>query len=177
VRGLSDRLPKDAIVTNGAGNYAGYVSRYHQFSSARTQLAPVSGSMAFGLPAAIAAQMEHPDRTVVCYAGDCCLLMSSPDLMTVVQYRLPILILVINNSSYGSIRLHQERRYPGRVYATDVENPDFAALARAYGLQAASVDTTQDFETEFARLSKDRLPTLIEIRTDTAAMIANNPRR
>ena len=174
---LSDHLPPDAIVTNGAGNYASYVTRYHQFSVFPTQLAPTSGAMGFGLPAAIAAQLLHPERTVICFAGDGCLLMSSPELATVVDQNLPVIIILINNNAYGSIRMHQERDYPGRVFATDLKNPDFIALAGAFGIAGERIHTTAEFAPAFSRAHAARRPALIELRTDTAAMIANNPRR
>jgi acetolactate synthase-1/2/3 large subunit len=174
---LSSNLPPDAIVTNGAGNYASYVTRYHQFSVFPTQLAPTSGAMGFGLPSAIAAQLLHPDRMVICYAGDGCLLMSSPELATLADQALPVIIILINNNAYGSIRMHQERDYPGRVFATDLRNPDFIALAAAYGIVAERIHTTGEFEPAFHRARTARRPTLIELSTDTASMIANNPRR
>ena len=120
---LSRELPEDAIVTNGAGNYAGFLHRYFQYKGWPTQLAPTSGSMGYGLPAAIAAKLAHPERTVVALAGDGCLLMTAQELATAVQYGLPIVIIVANNGMYGTIRMHQERHYPGRVVGTTLVNP------------------------------------------------------
>ncbi len=174
---LNATLPTDAIVTNGAGNYASYVTRYHQFKTFPTQLAPTSGAMGFGLPAAIAAQLLHPDHTVICFAGDGCLLMSGHELATLVAHALPVIIILVNNDSYGSVRMHQERDYPGRTFATDLTNPDFVTLATAYGVIAERIHDTQAFEPAFMRALSARRPALIELRTDTTAMIANNPRR
>ena len=133
IAALSRELPDDAIVTNGAGNYAGFLHRYFQYKGWPTQLAPTSGSMGYGLPAAIAAKLAHPDRTVVALAGDGCLLMTAQELATAVQYGLPIIVIVANNGMYGTIRMHQERHYPDRVVGTTLVNPDFVAFARSFG--------------------------------------------
>ncbi|MDO5706660.1 MAG: thiamine pyrophosphate-binding protein, partial [Paracoccus sp. (in: a-proteobacteria)] len=130
---LSANLPEDAIITNGAGNYASFVHRYFRFKRAKTQIAPTSGSMGYGLPAAIAACLQHPDRTVVCMAGDGCFQMTLNELSTAAQYGAAPVVIVANNGRYGTIRMHQEKHYPARVSGTDLANPDFAALARAYG--------------------------------------------
>ncbi len=140
---LSRELPEDAIVTNGAGNYAGFLHRYFQYKGWPTQLAPTSGSMGYGLPAAIAAKLAHPERTVVALAGDGCLLMTGQELATAVQYGLPIIVIVANNGMYGTIRMHQERHYPGRVVGTTLINPDFVALARSFGVTAERVEATE----------------------------------
>ena len=174
---LNATLPADTVVTNGAGNYASYVTRYHQFKMFPSQLAPASGAMGFGLPAAIAAQLLHPDRTVICFAGDGCLLMSGHELATLVAHALPVIVILVNNDSYGSVRMHQERDYPGRTFATDLTNPDFVTLAAAYGVTAERIHETAAFQPAFNRALAARRPALIELRTDTAAMIANNPRR
>ena len=118
IAALSRELPEDAIVTNGAGNYAAFLHRYFQYKGWPTQLAPTSGSMGYGLPAAIAAKLAHPERAVVALAGDGCLLMTVQELATAVQYGLPIIVIVANNGMYGTIRMHQERHYPGRVVGT-----------------------------------------------------------
>ncbi len=152
MRWLGARLPKDAILTNGAGNYATWLHRYHRFNAFGTQLAPTSGSMGYGLPAAVAAKCMQPEKTVVCFAGDGCFLMNGQEFATAVQYDLPIIVLVIDNGMYGTIRMHQEREYPGRVSATALRKPDFAAYARAFGGHGETVRDTADF----ARLSNAR---------------------
>ena len=126
---LREVLPDDAIVTNGAGNYSAFVQRYYRYRAYPSQLAPTSGSMGYGLPAAIAAKLVHPERAVVCFAGDGCFQMTGQELATAMQYGLAIIVIVANNSLYGSIRMHQEVHYPGRVIASELHNPDFAALA------------------------------------------------
>ena len=170
VRWLSDSLPDNAIVTNGAGNYAAFVNRFYRYRGYRTQLAPTSGSMGYGLPAAIAAKLRHPERTVVAFAGDGCFQMTMQELGTAVQYGAPIIVLVANNASHGSIRMHQERRYPTRVSGTDLVNPDFAALARTYGAYGGVVRRTDDFADVFQRALKAEMPSLIELRVDLEAI-------
>ena len=172
IAALSRELPDDAIVTNGAGNYAGFLHRYFQYKSWPTQLAPTSGSMGYGLPAAIAAQLAHPDRTVVALAGDGCLLMTAQELATAVQYCLPIIVIVANNGMYGTIRMHQERHYPDRVVGTTLVNPDFVALARSFGLDAERVEKTADFIPALHRALAAGGPALIELRTDPEAISA-----
>src|SRR5690349_14558889 len=127
VRWLDERLPDDAIVANGAGNYSTWIHRIFRFRSYRTQLAPYSGSMGYGVPAAIAAKLVHRDRVVLSWNGDGCFLMNGQELATAVQHRLAIVFVVVDNAMYGTIRMHQERHYPERVYGTTLENPDFAA--------------------------------------------------
>ena len=167
---LSCELPDDAIVTNGAGNYAGFLHRYFQYKAWPTQLAPTSGSMGYGLPAAIAAKLAHPERTVVALAGDGCLLMTAQELATAVQYGLPIVIIVANNGMYGTIRMHQERHYPGRVVGTTLVNPDFVALARSFGVAAERVELTEAFLPALRRALAADQPALIELRTDPEAI-------
>ena len=167
---LRERLPADAIVTNGAGNYTGWVHRFYQYRRFRTQLAPTSGAMGYGLPAAVAAKAAHPDRAVVCFAGDGCFLMTGQELATAVQYGLNVVVLVVNNSMYGTIRMHQEREFPGRVIATDLVNPDFAALARAFGAHGETVERTEDFAPAFERAMGAGRPALIELRLDPEAI-------
>jgi acetolactate synthase-1/2/3 large subunit len=167
---LRERLPDDAVLTSGAGNYAGWVHRYFQFRRAGTQLAPKSGSMGFGLPAALAAKLVHPGRTVVAVAGDGDFLMTGQELATAVQHRLGVVVLVVNNRMYGTIRMHQERAYPGRVIATDLVNPDFAALARAYGAHGEVVETTEAFPHAFQRALDADGPALLELRVDPEAI-------
>jgi acetolactate synthase-1/2/3 large subunit len=163
---LRETLPADAIVTNGAGNYAAWVHRFHQYRGFRTQLAPTSGTMGYGVPAAVAAKLVHPGRTVVCFAGDGCFMMNSQELATVRQYGLKIVFIVVNNGMYGSIRMHQELNFPGNVYGTDIENPAFDALARAYGLNGELIERTADFAPAFERALKAERATVIELRTD-----------
>lgn len=163
---LCAHLPKDAILTNGAGNYAIWLHRYYQYAQFRTQLAPNSGAMGYGLPAAIAAKLVHPERTVVNVAGDGCFLMTAQELATAVRHELSIVILVVNNTSYGSIRAHQEMHYPGRVIGTDLTNPDFVAFARSFGAYAERVDTTEQFAAAFERARSAGRPALLELRTD-----------
>jgi len=167
---LSRELPDEAIVTNGAGNYAAFVHRYFQYKGWPTQLAPTSGSMGYGLPAAIAAKLQHPDRPVIALAGDGCLQMTVQELATAVQYALPIVVIVANNGMYGTIRMHQESRFPGRVVATTLVNPDFVALARSYGAQAVRVESTAEFLPALKRALVSEVPVLIELIIDAEAI-------
>ena len=148
---LRARLPGDAVQTCGAGNFTVWAHRFAEFTQFGTQACPRSGSMGYGLPAAVAAQLVHPDRVVVCFTGDGDFVMSSPELATAVQYGLPIVVLLVNNGMYATIRMHQERQFPGRVIGTDLANPDFPALARAYGAHGERVERTADFEAAFER--------------------------
>ena len=167
---LRENLPDDAIVTNGAGNYCVWVNGYYQYRRFGTQLGPTSGSMGYGTPAAIAAQLVHPERTVVCFAGDGCFLMTGQELATAAQYELPVIWIVVNNRMYGTIRMHQERDYPGRVSGTDLRNPDFALLARAYGGHGEVVERTADFPGAFRRAQDAGTFALIELRVDPEAI-------
>ena len=163
---LRERLPPDAILTNGAGNYTTWIHRFYQYRTFRTQLAPTSGAMGYGLPAAIAAKLRYPGRVVVAFAGDGCFLMYGQELATAIKYNLPIIILVVNNSMYGTIRMHQERNYPGRAYGTDLINPDFAAFAQAFGAQGQIVNRMDDFRTAFEEALTAKTPSLLELRVD-----------
>lgn len=167
---VARKLPGNSCVTVGAGNFALYPHRYIQFTGMGSQLSPILGAMGYGLPAAIAAKLEHPDRTVVCYAGDGCFQMTMQELGTAMQYSLGIVLLVFNNSTWGTIRMHQEREFPGRTIALHLDNPDFAALVRAYGGYGETVTCTQDFEAAFDRalvFADDRkLPALVEVQYD-----------
>ena len=167
---LRRRLPEGAILTNGAGNYSGWVQRFHQYTGFRTQLAPTNGAMGYGVPAAIAAKLVHPDRVVISFSGDGCFLMNGQELATAAQYQAAVVFIVINNGMYGTIRMHQEREYPARVYATALHNPDFAALARAYGLHAEIVESTRTFEPAFERAMASGKPALLELRIDPEAI-------
>jgi acetolactate synthase-1/2/3 large subunit len=167
---LEKTLPEDAIITNGAGNYATWIHRFHRFRRFGTQAAPTSGSMGFGTPAAVAAKGLFPDRMVIAFAGDGCFLMNGQEFATAIRYSLPIIVIVVNNGIYGTIRMHQEREYPGRVSGTGLTNPDFAALARAYGGHGETVEKTEDFAPAFERALKSGKPAIIEIRLDPEAI-------
>jgi acetolactate synthase-1/2/3 large subunit len=167
---LREALPPEAVICNGAGNYTVWVHRYHRFRHFRSQLAPTSGSMGYGLPAAVAAKALQPDVPVVCFAGDGCFMMHQQELATAVQYGLNIIVIVVNNGMLGTIRMHQENHYPGRVSSTDLVNPDFAALARAYGAHGELVEDDTDFAAAFERASKAGRPALIELRIDPEAI-------
>ena len=170
VRTVSNMLPEDGIVTNGAGNYAAFVHRYFEYKGYRTQLAPTSGSMGYGLPAAIAAKLAHPARPVVNFQGDGCFLMTGQELATAVQYALPIVTVIANNGLYGTIRMHQERDYPSRVIGTTLINPDFAAYAKSFGAEGLTVEATQDFAAAFAQALQARKPVVIELKIDPEAI-------
>ncbi len=170
VRAVSRMLPEDAIVTNGAGNFAAFVHRYFEYKRYRTQLAPTSGSMGYGLPAAVAAKLAHPERAVVNFQGDGCFLMTGQELATAVQYGLPIVTIIPNNGLFGTIRMHQEREYPGRVIGTTLVNPDFAAYARSFGADGYTVETTADFAPAFAQALDSPKPSVIELKIDPEAV-------
>jgi acetolactate synthase-1/2/3 large subunit len=170
LRYLGEVLPENAILCNGAGNYAIWVHRFYRSRLYGTQAAPTSGSMGYGTPAAVAAKALYPDRTVVAFAGDGCFLMNGQEFATAVQYDLPIVVIVVNNGTYGTIRMHQERNYPGRVVATELTNPDFAALARAYGGHGETVETTEAFAPAFERALASGLPAIVEVRLDPEAI-------
>jgi acetolactate synthase I/II/III large subunit len=159
-------LPDDAIVTNGAGNYATWLHRFYRHRRFGTQLAPTSGAMGYGVPAAIAACLAHPGRAIVALAGDGCFLMSSQELATVVARRLRIVFVVVNNAGYGTIRMHQETHFPGRTIATTLVNPDFAAYARAFGLSAVRVTRTDEFPAALQSALANEGSSLIELVTD-----------
>jgi acetolactate synthase I/II/III large subunit len=163
---MSEALPPDAIVCNGAGNFAAWLHRFIRHRRFRTQLAPTSGAMGYGFPAAIAAKVAKPEREVVCFAGDGDFLMSGNEMATAVQYGANVVTVVVDNGSYGTIRMHQEREYPGRVEATDLRNPDFAAYARSFGAWATTIERTEDFPAAFAAARGAEAPALIHVRTD-----------
>ncbi len=167
---LSDTLPDDAILTNGAGNYAAWLHRYFVYKRHGTQLAPTSGSMGYGFPAAVSASLEYPDRTVVCLAGDGCFQMTCNELSTAAQHGATPIVVVVNNGRYGTIRMHQEKTYPGRVSGTMLANPDFAALARAYGGHGETVTKTADFAAAFARAQSSGTFAVIELVVDEDAL-------
>jgi acetolactate synthase-1/2/3 large subunit len=167
---LNKTLPDDALICNGAGNYATWMHRYFQYRGYRNQLAPTSGSMGYGLPSAVAAKLVHPDRVVVSMNGDGCFMMHGQELATAMQYGANIIAIVINNGMLGTIRMHQEREYPGRTANTGLRNPDFAALARAYGANGETVTSTEQFQPAFERALAANLPTVIEIKIDPEAI-------
>jgi acetolactate synthase-1/2/3 large subunit len=167
---MREKLPRDAIIANGAGNFAGWISRFYRYPGLRTQVAPTNGSMGYGVPAGVACKVAYPERLVVSINGDGDFLMNGQELATAVQYGLPVVFVVVNNGMYGTIRMHQEREYPARVYATALQNPDFVALARAYGAHAELVEETAAFAPAFDRASKAGKPALIELRIDPQAI-------
>lgn len=163
---LTQTLPRDAIITNGAGNYATWIHRFHRYRAFRSQLAPTSGAMGYGVPAAIAAKLRHPERVVVSLNGDGCFLMCGQELATACQYGVNVIFLVVNNGMYGTIRMHQEREYPARISGTELVNPDFAAYARSFGAEGEVVARTADFAPAFERALRAAKPSLIELRID-----------
>jgi acetolactate synthase-1/2/3 large subunit len=169
---LRERVP-DAIVTNGAGNFSVWAHRFWRWHDHGTQAAPTSGAMGYGVPAAVAAKAVSPDRTVICFAGDGDFLMSGQELATAVQHDLPILVIVVNNGMYGTIRMHQERHFPGRVIGTELLNPDFAAYARAFGAHGETVTSTAEFAGALDRALASGGSALLELQIDPEAI---NPR-
>lgn len=163
---LRDNLGPEAIITNGAGNFATWINRYYRFRRYNTLIAPTSGSMGYGFPAAVAMKTLHPDRTVVCVAGDGDFLMTGQDFMTAVQYERPVIVVLWDNGTYGTIRMHQEREYPGRVVGTELKNPDFAAYAKAFGGFGIRIEKTADFPAAFAAAQKSGLPSIIHLKVD-----------
>ena len=167
---LRKQLPADAIMTNGAGNYSGWIQRYWQYGGYRTQLGPTNGAMGYGVPSGVAAKVAYPDRVVVSSSGDGCFLMNGQEIATAMQYDLKVLFLVFNNGMYGTIRMHQERDYPARVHATALRNPDFAALASAYGLFGVRVERTEQFADALKHALAHDTAALIEICVDPEAI-------
>lgn len=170
---LGSTLPHDAILTNGAGNFAAWLHRFYQHRRCRTQLAPTSGAMGYGVPAAVAAKIVHPERTVVCLAGDGDFMMTAQELATAVQYGANVIVLISNNGVYGTIRMHQDREYPGRVSGTELVNPDFVAFAAAFGCHAAKVERTEDFPAAFEAARQSNRPAVLELSV-SARHIAPN---
>ena len=163
---LRNRLSADSIITVGAGNFSAWGQRHYQFRQPRTQLGSTNGSMGYGVPSAIAAKLQNPNAMVVSFSGDGCFLMNGQELATAVQYGVNVIFLVVNNNCYGTIRSHQERHYPGRPSATQLRNPDFAALAQSYGAFGAIVTKSDEFEAIFEKALQADKPALIEIQTD-----------
>ena len=170
VQQLRAALPDNAIITNGAGNYATWIHRYYRFRGPSTQLAPTSGSMGYGLPAAVAAKLRYPDRPVVCMAGDGCFQMTGQEFGTAAQYGARVIVIVVDNGMYGTIRMHQERRFPTRTVATDIVNPDFAALARAYGALGLTVTGTDAFAGALEAALAADTPALLHLLLDPEAI-------
>ena len=170
VQQLRERVPPDTIVTNGAGNFSGWAHRYWRYGGLRTQLAPTSGSMGYGLPAGIAAKLVAPERTVLTFAGDGDFLMTAQELATAALYRAGVLILIFNNGMYGTIRMHQERHHPARVIGTELLNPRFDLLAQSFGGFGAVVESSSQFgpalEAALSFIGSRKLPAVIELRTD-----------
>ncbi|MBI3043988.1 MAG: thiamine pyrophosphate-binding protein [Betaproteobacteria bacterium] len=169
MRFLRGRLPPETIVTAGAGAYIAWVNRFYRYTGFRTQLGPTGGAMGYGVPSAIAAKLVHPERPVVSFSGDGCFLMNGQELASAADCGARVLFIVVNNGIYGTIRLNQERRYPGRVIGTDLTNPDFATLARAYGLHGEVVESTADFAPAFERAWGAKTAALLELRVDPEA--------
>jgi acetolactate synthase-1/2/3 large subunit len=163
---MRETLPPDTIICNGAGNFSGWFHRYWHYAALPSQLAPTNGSMGYGTPAGVAASLRFPDRQVVVVAGDGDFLMNGQELATAIQHGASMLVLVIDNGSYGTIRMHQEREYPARLSGTELSNPDFAALARAYGAWAETVERTEDFAPALARAQAERGVKLLHLKTD-----------
>jgi acetolactate synthase-1/2/3 large subunit len=168
---LSQRLPPGTIITTGAGNYTAWVQRFFQFSTPRTLLGPISGAMGYGVPAAVAAKIIHPERVVISFSGDGCFLMNGQELATAMHYGLAIIFIVVNNGMYGTIRMHQERHFPGREYGTSLTNPDFADYARAFGAYGEVVERTEDFAEAFERTLRTERPALLELRVNPEAIM------
>jgi acetolactate synthase-1/2/3 large subunit len=167
---LRGRLPDDTIICNGAGNYATWVHRYYRFRRFGTQLAPTSGSMGYGTPAAVMAKRQCPDRMVIAFAGDGCFLMNGQEFATAVQYDLPIIVVILDNAMYGTIRMHQELHYPRRVSGTALKNPDFAAYARAFGGHGERVERTEEFAPAFERAIASGKPAILHCIVDPEAL-------
>ncbi|HEY2335818.1 MAG TPA: thiamine pyrophosphate-dependent enzyme, partial [Burkholderiales bacterium] len=170
IRWLSDNLPEDTIVAGGAGNFAGWLHRHFRYKGFRTQLGSTNGSMGYGYPAAVAAKLAAPNRTVLGLCGDGDFLMNGQEIATAAQYGAAFVALVVNNGMYGTIRMHQEREYPGRVSGTELRNPDFAAYARAFGGHGETVERTEDFAPAYQRAAASGKPALVELRIDPDAI-------
>ncbi len=170
IRWLSERLPEDAIIAGGAGNFAGWLHRHFRYKGFRTQLGSTNGSMGYGYPAAVAAKLAEPKRTVFALCGDGDYLMTGQEIATAAQYGAAFVAVVVNNGLYGTIRMHQEREYPGRVYGTELRNPDFAAYARAFGGHGETVERTADFAPAYERAAASGKPAIIELKIDPDAI-------
>ncbi|MCK0068382.1 thiamine pyrophosphate-binding protein [Kordiimonas laminariae] len=167
---MREELPADTIFCNGAGNYASWLHRFYQYRGFPTQLAPTSGAMGYGVPAAIAAKIVSPEKTVVCCAGDGCFMMSVMELATAARYGANVIFLVFNNSMFGTIRMHQEKNYPERISGTELTNPDFVPMAESYGLHATRIERTEDFAPALKAAQSSGKPALIEVMVDPEAI-------
>jgi acetolactate synthase-1/2/3 large subunit len=170
IRSLRAVLPEDTIVCNGAGNYASWVHRFHRYERFGTQLAPTSGSMGYGVPAAVAAKRIYPEKTVIAFAGDGCFLMNGQEFATAVQYELPIVVVIADNGMYGTIRMHQEREHPGRVVGTQLRNPDFVGYAQCFGGYGERVERTRDFAPALVRAIASGKPAILHCLMDPQAI-------
>ncbi|PPR11738.1 MAG: Acetolactate synthase isozyme 2 large subunit [Alphaproteobacteria bacterium MarineAlpha11_Bin1] len=171
---LSDNLPEDALITNGAGNYTVWLHRFFRYKQYGTQLAPQSGAMGYGVPSGVAASIRHPKRVVISFSGDGCFQMNGQEIGTAAQQRTNTIFVVVNNGMYGTIRMHQEMHYPKRKSGTDLFNPDFSALARAYGAHGETVSKTEDFRGAFERCLEKEGPSLIELIVEPDAILPTN---
>jgi acetolactate synthase-1/2/3 large subunit len=167
---LRGQLPADSIITNGAGNFSTWMHRFYRFSKFATLLGPTSGSMGYGLPAAVGAKRLYPERTVLCVAGDGDFLMNGQEFATAVQYDLPIIVVIMDNGMYGTIRAHQEREFPSRIIGTELRNPDFAAYAKAFGGFGATVEKTEQFADAFKAAKASGKPSIIHLKVDPQAI-------
>jgi acetolactate synthase I/II/III large subunit len=167
---IGETVPEETIMASDAGNFAGWLNRFYQFPGFRTLVGPTNGAMGYGVPAAIAAKLVHPERPVLCFAGDGGFMMTGQELATAVQYGANVVFLVINNGLYGTIRMYQEREYPNRYPATELRNPDFAAYARAFGAHGETVRETAEFPAALARALAAGTPAVIELRLDPEAI-------
>jgi acetolactate synthase-1/2/3 large subunit len=167
---LRENLPRDSFITNGAGNFAAWIHRFFRFRKFNCHVGPTSGSMGYGFPAAVAMKTLHPESPVVCIAGDGDFLMTGQDFATAVQYQLPVIVVLSDNGLYGTIRMHQEREYPGREVATALRNPDFVAYAKAFGGFGVLVEKTADFPAAFAAAQKSGLPSIIHLKVSPEAI-------
>jgi acetolactate synthase-1/2/3 large subunit len=167
---LRGNLPADAILCNGAGNFSAWVHRFFRFRRYGQFVAPASGSMGYGVPAAVAMKRLYPNRQVICFAGDGDFLMNGQEFATAVQYDLPFITIILDNGIYGTIRMHQEREYPGRIFATELRNPDFPAYARAFGGFGISVERTEDFPAAFGAAQASGKPAIIRLVIDPEAI-------
>ena len=170
---LAEVLPQDAILTNGAGNYSAWLHRYYRYRGWRTQLAPTSGSMGYGLPAAVAAKLPHPEREVICLAGDGCFQMTCQEFGTACEFGANVVVIICDNGVYGTIRMHQERAYPGRPSGTGLRNPDFAAWAESYGAFGRRVERDEEFAEALAEARAAAAvgrPAILHLITDPRAV-------
>jgi len=170
VRWLREHLPADSILCNGAGNFSVWLHRFYRYPKFGTQLAPLSGSMGYGVPAAVAAKRIHPERTVMAFSGDGDFLMTGQELATAMQYGLAVRLFVIDNTTYGTIRMHQEREYPGRVFGTDLRNPDFAAYARAFGAEGFTIENDKEAVPALEAAFAAKSASVIHVKLDPEAI-------